>query len=150
VIQRFAEDFSYEPVTFTSIGSNGQAIYHTNVMMCVGTAFAMVGLEMIPNKAERQQVRARLEKAGKEIVELSADQIANFAGNAIELHTKDGEKLLVLSNRADQALTENQRTRLRRYARLVPLELPTIELAGGSARCMIATIHLPPLASPQG
>jgi hypothetical protein len=104
----------------------------------------MVGLEMIPNKAERQQVRARLEKAGKEIVELSADQIANFAGNAIELHTKDGEKLLVLSNRADQALTENQRTRLRRYARLVPLELPTIELAGGSARCMIATIHLPP------
>src|SRR6266403_2278046 len=144
MIERFADDFSYEPVTFTSIGSNGQPIYHTNVMMCIGTAFAMVGLEMIPNKAERQQVRARLEKAGKEIVELSADQIANFAGNAIELHTKDGEKLLVLSNRADQALTENQRTRLRRYARLVPLELPTIELAGGSARCMIATIHLPP------
>jgi len=144
VIRRFADDFSYGPVTFTSIDSNGQPIYHTNVMMCIGPAFAMVGLEMIPNKVERQQVRARLEKAGKEIVELSADQIANFAGNAIELHTKDGEKLLVLSNRADQALTENQRTRLRRYARLVPLELPTIELAGGSARCMIATIHLPP------
>src|SRR5882724_2550998 len=144
VIQRFADDFSYEPVIFTSIGFNGQSIYHTNVMMCIGTAFAMVGLEMIPNKAEQQQVRARLEKTGKDIVELSADQIANFAGNAIELHTKSGEKLLVLSNRADQALTENQRTRLRRYARLVPLELPTIELAGGSARCMIATIHLPP------
>src|SRR5436190_14910515 len=72
VIQRFAEDFSYEPVTFTSIGSNGQPIYHTNVMMCIGTAFAMVGLEMIPNKAERQRLRARLEKTGKEIVELSA------------------------------------------------------------------------------
>jgi hypothetical protein len=76
----------------------GQPIYHTNVMMCIGTAFAMVGLEMIPNKAERQQVRARLEKTGKEIVELSADQIANFAGNAIELHNKHGEKLLVLSS----------------------------------------------------
>jgi hypothetical protein len=144
VIQRFAGDFAYEPVTFTSIDSNGQPIYHTNVMMCIGTAFAMVGLEMIPNKAERQQVRARLEKAGKEIVELSADQIANFAGNAIELHTKDGEKLLVLSNRADQALTENQRNALSHYARPVALELPTIELGGGSARCMIATIHLPP------
>lgn len=144
VIQRFAEDFSYEPVTFTSIGSNGRAIYHTNVMMCIGTAFAMIGLEMIPNKAERQQVRARLEETGKEIVELSADQIANFAGNAIELHNKDGEKLLVLSSRADRVLTEDQRKRLRRYARLVPLELPTIELGGGSARCMIATIHLPP------
>jgi hypothetical protein len=144
VIQRFADDFSYEPVTFTSIGSNGQPIYHTNVMMCIGTAFAMVGVELIRNKAERQQVRARLEKTGKEIVELSADQIANFAGNAIELHNKGGEKLLVLSSRADRALTEEQRERLSRYARLVSLELPTIELGGGSARCMIATIHLPP------
>jgi hypothetical protein len=144
VIKRFADDFSYEPVTFTSLDSNGRPIYHTNVMMCIGTAFAMVGLAMIPNKTERQKVRARLEKTGKELVELSAVQIANFAGNAIELHNKRGEKLLVLSSRAGRALTEDQRERLGRYARLVPLELPTIELGGGSARCMIATIHLPP------
>jgi hypothetical protein len=119
-------------------------MYHTNVMMCIGTAFALVGLEMIPNKAERQWVRARLEKTGKEIVELTADQITNFAGNAIELQNQDGEKLLVLSTRADCALTAEQRKRLNRYARLVPLELPTIELGGGSARCIIVTIHLPP------
>jgi hypothetical protein len=144
VIQRFADDFSYEPVTFTSIGPNGQPIYHTNVMMCIGTAFAMVGLELIRNKAERQQLRARLERTGKDIVELSADEIANFAGNAIELHNKDGQKLLVLSSRAGGVLTEDQRERLSRYVRLIPLELPTIELGGGSARCMIATIHLPP------
>jgi hypothetical protein len=145
VIRRFADDFAYEPVTFTSIGSDGQPIYHTNVMMCIGTAFALVGLEMIRNKAERQQVRARLERSGKDIVELSPDQIANFAGNAIELHDTHGEKLLVLSERAMQALTEQQRARLTSYVRLVPLELPTIELGGGSARCMIATIHLPSL-----
>lgn len=144
VIQRFTEDFSYEPVVFTSVDSNGKPIYHTNVMMCVGTAFAMVGLEMIPNKIEREVVRARLENTEKEIVELSADQVANFAGNAIELHDKDGEKLLVLSTRANGALTEDQRKRLSRHARLISLELPTIELAGGSARCMLATIHLPP------
>src|SRR5213078_2888369 len=144
VIERFANDFSYEPVTFTSTGSNGQPIYHTNVMMCIGTAFAMVGLKMIGTKAERRHVRERLEKAGKEIVELSADQIANFAGNAIELHNQSGEKLLGLSSRAARALTGEQRERLSRCARLVPLELPTIELGGGSARCMIATIHLPP------
>jgi hypothetical protein len=144
VIQRFAEDFSYEPVTFTSIGSNGEPIYHTNVMMCIGTGFAMVGLETIPNQAERQKVRTRFENTGKEIVELTAAQIANFAGNAIELHNKDRHKLLVLSSRADHALTEDQREKLSRYARLVPLELPTIELGGGSARCMITTIHLPP------
>jgi len=144
VVQRFADDFGYEPVSFTSIGSNGQPIYHTNVMMCIGTGFAMVGLELIPNKVERQQVRARLETTEKEIVELAAHQIANFAGNAIELHNQDGAKLLVLSSRAARALAKEQRERLGRYARLVPLELPTIELGGGSARCMIATIHLPP------
>ena len=143
MIKRIADDFSYEPVTFTSIGSNGQSIYHTNVMMCICTDFAMVGLEMIPDKSERQKVRARLGKTGKEIVELSADQIANFAGNAIELHNQGGEKLLVLSSRAARALTGDQRERLSRYARLVRLELPTIELGGGSARCMITTIHLP-------
>src|SRR4029453_17119914 len=139
MIQRFADDFSYEPVIFTSIGSNGEPIYHTNGMMCIGPAFAMVG-----KKAEGEQVRARLEKTGKEIVELSADQIANFAGNAIELHNKDGAKVLVLSSRAARALAEQQRETLNRYARLVPLELSTIELGGGSARCMIATIHLAP------
>jgi hypothetical protein len=143
MIQRFADDFGYDPIIFTSVDSNGRSIYHTNVMMCIGTAFAMVGLEMIPNRAERQRVQARLEETGREIVELSADQIANFAGNAIELHGKSGEKLLVLSSRAVNALTDNQRKRLRRHARPVPLELPTIELGGGSARCMIATIHLP-------
>ena len=144
VIQRFADDFNYESVTFTSVGSDGQPIYHTNVMMCIGTAFAVVGLETIPNERERQQVRAHLEETGKEIIELSANQIANFAGNAIELHNKTGEKLLVLSTRAAQVLTEDQRKRLNRCARLVPLDLPTIELGGGSARCMIATIHLAP------
>jgi len=144
VIRRFAEDFSYEPITFTSIGSDGRPIYHTNVMMCIGTAFALVGLEMIRNKAERQQVRARLERSGKDIVELSPHQIENFAGNAIELHNRHGEKLLVLSQRAVRALTGEQRARLTRYARLVPLDLPAIELGGGSARCMIATIHLAP------
>jgi hypothetical protein len=144
VIRRFANDFSYESVTFTSIGFDGQPIYHTNVMLCIGTGFALVGLETIRNKAERQQVRARLERSAKDIVELSPDQIANFAGNAIELHDTHGEKLLVLSDRAIRALTEEQRARLTRYVRLVPLELPTIELGGGSARCMITTIHLAP------
>jgi len=143
MIQRFAQDFSYEPITFTSIGSNGQPIYHTNVMMCIGTGFAMVGLEMIPNEAERQKVRTRLENTGKEIVELTADHIGNFAGNAIELHSTNGEKLLVISARARRALTERQREKLSRYARFISLELPTIEIGGGSARCMIATIHLP-------
>ena len=144
VIQRFADDFGYEPVTFTSIGTDGQPIYHTNVMMCVGAKFALVGLDMIPNESEKKQVRARLEATGKEIVELEPDQVANFAGNAIEMDNGQGEKLLILSARAVPALDKRQQTILRRYVRLVPMKLPTIELAGGSARCMIAEIHLQP------
>jgi len=143
VIRRFADDFGYEPVTFTSIGIDGQPIYHTNVMMCIGTNFALVGLAMIPDKAERQEVQERLQTSGKEIAELEPQQVANFAGNAIELHDPNGKKLLVLSKRAVPTLTEAQQSMLTHHVRLIPLRLPTIELGGGSARCMIATIHLP-------
>jgi hypothetical protein len=143
VIRRFADDFGFEPVTFTSIGTDDQPIYHTNVMMCVGTNFALVGLSLIPNESERKQLQARLEASGKEMVELSLHQVANFAGNAIELHNTRGEKLLVISARAVPTLTEEQSATLTRHIRIVPLHLPTIEVGGGSARCMIATIHLP-------
>jgi hypothetical protein len=145
VVRRFAEDFGYEPVAFTSIGLDGKPIYHTNVMMCVGTDFALVGLSMIPNETERNRLQARLKASGKEIVELTADQVANFAGNAIEVENGQGEKLLVLSARAVPTFNERQQAVLARHVRLVSLKLPTIELAGGSARCMIAEIHLPPL-----
>ncbi|MEO8440819.1 MAG: arginine deiminase-related protein [Spartobacteria bacterium] len=142
-LARFCADFGYEPVTFESIGSDGRLIYHTNVMMCVGSEFALVGLEMIKNLTQRESVRRRLESTGKKIFELDNNQIENFAGNALELRGRSG-KLLVLSSRAAEHLRDEQRTGIERFAQLVPLALPTIELAGGSARCMLATIHLPP------
>jgi hypothetical protein len=142
-LKRFCTDFGYEPVTFTATDENGRPVYHTNVVMCVGSEFALVALEMIADARERERVRARLSKTGKEIVGLTREQIANFAGNAIELHDATGNRLLVISSRAVPAFTREQRETVERYARFVPLELPTIELAGGSARCMLAAIHLP-------
>jgi hypothetical protein len=147
LLKRFCTDFGYEPVTFTATDESGRPIYHTNVVMCVGTEFALVALEMIAEAREREAVRARLTETGKEIVDLTRGQIANFAGNAIELHNATGEKLLVISSRALPTFTSEQRQTIERHARFVPLELPTIELAGGSARCMLATIHLPQLRS---
>ncbi len=144
VLKQFCDDHGYEPVTFRSQSADGWPIYHTNVMMCVGSEFALLGTETIPDEAERVGVQNLLESSDKEVIELSAQQIAEFAGNAIELHNSR-EKLLVLSARAAAALTNEQRGRIERYARLIPLSLPTIELAGGSARCMIATVHLPSL-----
>ncbi|CAN5261746.1 arginine deiminase-related protein [soil metagenome] len=144
VLERFCSDFGYEPVKFRSVSADGQPIYHTNVMMCVGSGFALLGTDCIPDEAERVGVQNLLEATGHEVIELSQEQIAEFAGNAIELHNQSG-KLLVLSARAAASLSQTQRGTLAGFARLVPLTLPTIELAGGSARCMIATIHLPAL-----
>ena len=147
ILKRFCDDFGYEPVTFRSQSEDGRPVYHTNVVMCVGSEFALLGSEMIPDEAERTGVQNLLEATGKEVIELTTDQIGEFAGNAIELHNQNGEKLLVMSARAAAALTDQQRAVIQQYARLIPLSLRTIELAGGSARCMIATVHLPPLRS---
>jgi hypothetical protein len=144
LVQRFCQDFDFEPVLFESVGTDGRAIYHTNVVMCVGSEFALAGLDLIANPGQRESVRHRLEASGKTVIELDRDQIGNFAGNAIELRN-ESEKLLVLSSRAAAALTKEQRNEIEWHARLLPLALPTIELAGGSARCMLAAIHLPPL-----
>ena len=144
VLDRFCSDFGYEAVKFHSASADGRTVYHTNVVMCVASEFALIGLGMIADEAERVGVQNLLEATGKEVIELGPAQIAEFAGNAIELHN-DQENLLVLSARAAAALSAAQRTTIERYARLLPLHLPTIELAGGSARCMIATIHLPQL-----
>jgi hypothetical protein len=142
VLRRFCQDFGYEAVTFRSMTADGRPVYHTNVIMCVASEFGLIGLETIADEAERMGVQNLLEATGKEVIELSAEQIEEFAGNAIELHN-EREKLLVLSERAAATLSDDQRSRIEHYARLLPLALPTIELAGGSARCMIATIHLP-------
>jgi hypothetical protein len=141
-LEKFCADFNYEPVTFQSSSDDGRPIYHTNVILCVGTQLALVGLEMIDDPAQREIVRSSLAATGKTIIALGRDQIANFAGNALELQNGH-EKLLVLSARAASHLTVAQRMTIERFARLLPLSLPTIELAGGSARCMMAAVHLP-------
>ena len=144
LVERFCADFDFEPEIFASSDEDGRPIYHTNVMMCIGTDFALIGAHSIFNAKDREKIRQRLRASGKEVIELSQSQIANFCGNAIELRNEN-EKLFVLSKRAADALSESQRATIERYAKLLPLSLPTIELAGGSARCMMATIHLPPL-----
>ena len=144
LVEKFCADFGYEPVVFESASSDGRPIYHTNVMLCVGSTFALAGLEMITDSLARKKVRDRLQATGKEVIELSRDQIENFAGNALELRGTKG-KLLVLSERAAANLSPDQRAMIEKEATLLPLSLPTIELAGGSARCMLAEIFLPKL-----
>lgn len=140
-LERFSTHFNYEPMVFDTAGADGRPIYHTNVLMCVATEFAMVGFELIPDKRRAAQVRDRLQESGREIIELSAAQIAGFAGNAIELSGREG-RILALSQRAFDSLDAAQKATIEGSARLLPLAVPTIEMAGGSVRCMVAGIHL--------
>lgn len=142
-LERFCTHFNFEPMAFDASDAAGQAIYHTNVVMCIGTEFAMAGFDMITNAQRRQEVRERLTENGRTLVDLSASQIGEFAGNALELQGKES-RLLALSSRALRALTARQTATLERSVQLLPLDVPTIELAGGSVRCMLAGIHLKP------
>ena len=142
LVAKFCADFNYEPVVFESASSDGRPIYHTNVMLCLGSTFALAGLETITDENARKNVRDRLRGTNKQVIELSQSQIENFAGNALELCGAKG-KILVLSERAAANLSTDQRVTIENEATLIPLSLPTIELAGGSARCMLAEIFLP-------
>ncbi|WP_287964703.1 citrulline utilization hydrolase CtlX [Diaphorobacter sp.] len=141
-LERFCTHFNFEPMAFATADAQGRPCYHTNVMLCVGTDFALGGFHLIADPQRREAVRARLRESGREVIELDARQIGEFAGNALELTGHGGQRLLALSERAAASLTAAQKAVIERSATLLPLRVPTIELAGGSVRCMLAGIHL--------
>ncbi|MDR2323270.1 MAG: amidinotransferase [Microbacterium sp.] len=141
-LERFCTNFGFEPMAFDAVDDTGAPIYHTNVMMAVGTELALIALDMITDDRRRAEVSARL-SARHEVIALTRAQIAEFAGNAIELQGASG-RILVMSARARAALRADQVAAIERSARIVAVPVPTIELAGGSVRCMIAGIHLDP------
>lgn len=141
LLRRFCDDFAYEAVVFDAVDADGVPIYHSNVLMSVGTANALVGLEAMPSPDDRRRVRSELESTGREVVALTRAQVANFAGNAFELSTPTGN-VLVMSARGLASLTGAQRRVIERSTPILPMRIPTIEHAGGSARCMLAGVHL--------
>ncbi|MFW5470250.1 citrulline utilization hydrolase CtlX [Knoellia sp. CPCC 206435] len=155
VLERFCTDFAYEPMAFDAVDSDGVPVYHTNVVACIGTDVAMIALEMIPDPERREQVRERLSVNGRTVVELTEQQIREFAGNAVELcgRTSEGRRryIMAMSARARRSLRPDQVEAIEQSCEIVAVEIPTIELAGGSVRCMIAGVHLDrrPSAEPE-
>lgn len=141
ILERFCTQFRFEPMVFDAADAQGRPIYHTNVMMSVATGFALVGLDCISDGARREEIAERLEETGHEVIELSQAQIGEFAANAIEMTGSNG-RILALSARALKSLEPCQIARIEKSAQILPLDVPTIERAGGSVRCMIAGIHL--------
>ena len=110
-------------------------------MMCIATDFAMVGFNIISDPDRREEIRTRLAEMDRKVIALDNHQINEFAGNAIEL-SAGNNRILAISARAAASLTKQQKEDIEESARIVELSVPTIELAGGSIRCMLAGIHL--------
>ena len=143
VLEQFCEELDYDYFLFGASDASGNDIYHTNVMMCVGTEFVVVCLDAVKDIDERENLIGLIEESDKEIVEISLEQMSKFAGNMLEVKSKEGEKLLVMSKRAYNSLNQEQVDTLQKYCRIISPNLTTIENnGGGSARCMMAEIYL--------
>lgn len=147
LVNRFCKLFNYQSVCFVAKQTvNGErlAIYHTNVMMCIGTSLAIVCLECIDDLAERQNLKKHILDSGKTLLELEETQINTFAGNMLELRNSAGKAFMVLSTQAFESLRQDQIDLIEIHAEIIHSPLYLIEaLGGGSARCMIAEIFLP-------
>ncbi|MGV3546485.1 MAG: citrulline utilization hydrolase CtlX [Pedobacter sp.] len=144
VLKNFAMLSGYEVVAFQAVDESGFPIYHTNVMMCIGEKFAVVCLESIKYTEDKITVLESFKSTNKTVIDISFEQMNHFAGNMLEVQNKDGESLLVMSEQALKALHGTQITALSAFSKIVTAPIYTIEQnGGGSARCMLAEIHLP-------
>lgn len=145
----FCEDFEFTPVIFNAyqtVDGVRKQIYHTNVMMCLAEEFAVICLDTIDDSKERKAVIKHLKQDGKEIIEISEEQMHNFAGNMLQLKGFGEKKYLVMSERAHQSLTPEQIAKIEKYSEILSSNLNVIETCGGgSARCMLAEVFLPKL-----
>jgi hypothetical protein len=141
-LKEFAKRLDYGIVAFDAHDRDGQPIYHTNAMMSLGERFSVVCLDAITETEERFRILRRLELTGRDVVQITLDQMHAFAANLLELKSPKGN-VIVLSTRAAKALTRPQKDVLRRHAKLVTSSLNAIEtFGGGSVRCMLAEIFL--------
>jgi len=143
VLDAFCQEMDYSKVVFQAVDANSRAIYHTNVLMCVGSRFVTVCLDALPSAREKQVVISSIENSGKILLPISLDQMAHFAGNMLEVRPAGMHETIVMSSAAYNALGP-LKGRLSTLCPIIHAPLDTIERnGGGSARCMIAEVHLP-------
>ncbi|MGV3642304.1 MAG: citrulline utilization hydrolase CtlX [Adhaeribacter sp.] len=145
LLKDFCRRFHYQPVAFHAFDHTGGAVYHTNVMLCIGSGFAVLAADAIREEEERYVVMRSLRDTGHEVVTISMDQMHHFAGNMLEVKNQAGQRFLVMSEQARLSLRPDQVQTLEQHAEILATSLDTIEqIGGGSARCMMAEIFLPP------
>ena len=129
---------------FNAVDRNGQEIYHTNVMMALGEDFVVICMESVADEKSKQELISLFKKTGKELVDITYDQMENFAGNMLEVKANDGKRYLCMSQSAFESLTLVQKKQLEAKTNLLPIPILNIEkFGGGSVRCMMAEVFLP-------
>lgn len=145
VLRDFCAQTGYTPEIFNAVDANSQPIYHTNVMMCVADSYVVACVDSIPEPEERAHFVRTIQSSGKELIPITLDQMNHFAGNMLQVQTHGGERLLVMSSEASNSLTIDQIRHLISFNVILHSPLDAIETnGGGSARCMMAEIHLEP------
>lgn len=144
LVEKVCTELGYRPVVFDASDSSGNPIYHTNVLMCVGSNFVVICLDAIHGDDDQEKLLSSFSDTSHKVVAISYDQMNAFAGNMIEVRTRSGEPVVLLSDQAFNSLLPGQVDALSRQAELIPISIPTIEkFGGGSVRCMIAGNFLP-------
>lgn len=143
----FCEIFGYRPVTFhafQTVDGKRLPVYHTNVLLSIGESFAILCPDCIDDENERQKVIRSLMRSEKDIIEISEGQMANFAGNMLQIIGAGEKRFLVMSDTAFESLSEDQISRIKKHTDIISVGVPLIEkLGGGSVRCMMAEVFLP-------
>lgn len=143
----FCEDFNCFPVIFTAnqtVDGQRLPIYHTNVMMAMAETFAVICLATIDDKKERKNVVDHLKMDGKEIIDITEEQMYHFAGNMLQVIGANGQRFMVMSSAAYNSLRNDQIKAIEKHCAIIHSPLDTIETCGGgSARCMMAEVFLP-------
>ena len=131
---------NYELVMFETESHTGSPIYHTDVLMFVGTTAIGICYEVIKPEY-RELVKERVERF-HDVIEIKKEQLLNFCGNCLEIPDKDGNLLLAMSTAAFNAYTELQKEKIEKhFKKIVHTDISTIEkYGGGSARCMLAEL----------
>lgn len=140
-VAEFTRRTGMDVLTFHTADRAGRPLYHTNVMLSIGARFAVVCAEVIAVATERAALLRELAATGRDIVEISAAQMRDFAANILEVGAGAGRSVIAMSARARKALATDQVLRLQSCADLVVVPIPIIErVGGGSVRCMIAEV----------
>lgn len=144
VLQAFCDKMGFEPISFIGLDINNQPIYHTNVMMCVANSFVVICLDSIKDSNQKKIVADKIKQTRKEIIEITFEQMNQFAGNMLQVNNVEGEVFTVMSSQAYQSLTRKQIESIEFFNTIIHADISTIETnGGGSARCMMAEVFLP-------